>query len=104
MRTIDSDQRIKALLARRDFGSPVTVHGWVRTKRDSKGGFSFVHVNDGSSLDSLQAVADGNLDNYESEILEVNTGCAVRVSGTLVESGGKGQDREIQANTVFDSG
>jgi len=80
--------------------APVTIEGWVRSRRTSKGGFSFIHVNDGSSMDSVQAVADGALSNYESEVIEIGTGCAVRITGTLVESGGKGQDREIQAKTV----
>jgi asparaginyl-tRNA synthetase len=80
--------------------SEVIIEGWARSRRTSKGGFSFIHVNDGSSLDSLQAVADGNLPNYTSEILEISTGCAVRIHGTVVESGGKGQDREIQAASV----
>jgi asparaginyl-tRNA synthetase len=78
----------------------IVIEGWVRSRRTSKGGFSFIHVNDGSCFDSIQAVADGALDNYESEILHISTGCAVRIEGTLVESGGKGQDREIQARTV----
>jgi len=76
-------------------GSTVTIAGWVRTRRTSKGGFSFVAVNDGSSFDSLQVVADDRLDNYSSEIAELGTGCAVEVTGTLVESTGRGQDREI---------
>ncbi len=80
--------------------APITIEGWVRSRRTSKGGFSFIHVNDGSCMDSVQAVADQNLSNYEAEILEMGTGCAVRISGRLVESGGKGQDREIQAETV----
>ncbi len=81
-------------------GSEVIIEGWVRSRRTSKGGFSFIHVNDGSCLGSLQAVADGKLVNYESDVLQIATGCAVRIRGKLVESGGKGQDREIQADTV----
>ncbi len=80
-----------------DLGEAVTVEGWVRSRRTSKGGFSFIHVNDGSSLQSLQVVADGKLPNYESDIAELTTGCAVRVEGTVAESQGKGQDREIHA-------
>jgi asparaginyl-tRNA synthetase len=83
-----------------ELGKEIVVEGWVRSRRTSKGGFSFIHINDGSALDSVQAVADGALANYEAEILEISTGCAVRVTGTLVESGGKGQDREIQARSV----
>ncbi|HEY5647444.1 MAG TPA: asparagine--tRNA ligase [Pseudomonadales bacterium] len=81
-------------------GAEVVIEGWARSRRTSKGGFSFVHVNDGSALDSIQAVADDKLSNYESEVLNISTGCAVRITGKLVESGGKGQDREIQARSV----
>ncbi len=81
-------------------GEPVTVAGWVRSRRTSKGGFSFVHVNDGSSLDSLQVVADESLPNYTSEVVELGTGCAVRAHGIVAESQGKGQDREVKATTL----
>ena len=80
--------------------SDVEIRGWVRSRRTSKGGFSFIHIHDGSCFDTIQAVADGALDNYESEIAELVTGCSVVVRGTLVESQGKGQDREIQAREV----
>ncbi len=83
-----------------DIDTDVVIEGWLRSRRTSKGGFSFLHVNDGSCLDNIQAVADGELDNYEAEIMELNAGCAVKITGTLVESAGKGQDREIQAHTV----
>ena len=78
----------------------VTIKGWVRSLRTSKGGFSFIHVNDGSSLDNIQAVADNQLGNYEEEILAINTGCSIILQGCVVASTGKGQDREIQANSV----
>ncbi len=78
----------------------VTIEGWVRSRRSSKGGFSFIHVHDGSCFDTLQAVADEKLANYESEIAEICTGCSIRITGRLVESQGKGQDREIQAENV----
>jgi asparaginyl-tRNA synthetase len=81
-------------------GSPVIIEGWVRSRRTSKGGFSFVHVNDGSCFASLQIVADETLPNYGSEVVELGTGCAVRVAGTVAESQGKGQDREVQAHSV----
>jgi len=81
-------------------GSPIVIEGWVRSRRTSKGGFSFVHVNDGSCFGSLQVVADGGLPNYEAEVVELGTGCSVRVTGTVAESQGKGQDREIQAERV----
>ncbi len=78
----------------------VTIQGWLRSRRTSKGGFSFLHLHDGTCFDAIQVVADGDLPNYESEILELSTGCAVRVEGTVVESSGRGQDREIKATAV----
>jgi asparaginyl-tRNA synthetase len=81
-------------------GQSVTIKGWVRTRRDSKGGFSFLAVNDGSSFDSIQVVAANTLPNYSNEILHLTTGCSVIVTGTLVKSQGKGQAYEIQASEV----
>ncbi len=92
---------IKAIL-RHDIpvDTDVTIEGWVRSRRTAKAGFSFIHVHDGSCFDTLQAVADGDLPNYATEIEAIATGCSVRISGKLVESSGKGQDREIQAKSV----
>jgi asparaginyl-tRNA synthetase len=76
----------------------ILVKGWVRTRRDAKG-VSFLEINDGSSLNNLQAViaesalADGSLTG-------VSTGAAVEVEGALVESPGKGQRWEVQATQV----
>jgi asparaginyl-tRNA synthetase len=81
-------------------GNAVTVEGWVRSKRDSKAGISFIAVHDGSSFDPIQAVVPEELGNYQDEVLHITTGCAVRISGTLVESQGKGQQFEIQADGV----
>lgn len=81
-------------------GEIVTIRGWVRSKRDSRASISFIEVNDGSAFGSIQAVAPAALDNYESEVLHITTGCAVSISGTLVESQGKGQSVEIQAAEV----
>ena len=81
-------------------GSHVTVRGWLRSKRDSKAGISFLAVHDGTSFDAIQAVVPDTLANYESELLRLSTGCAVIVSGELVESQGKGQSVEIQASAV----
>src|SRR3982751_6711918 len=80
--------------------STVTVKGWVRTRRDSKGGFSFVAVNDGSCFDSIQVVAPNTLSNYADEVQKLTAGCAVVVGGKLVKSQGKGQAYEIQADRV----
>ena len=81
-------------------GSQVTVKGWLRSKRDSKAGISFLAVHDGTAFDAIQAVVPNDLPNYESEVLKLSTGCAVVVSGELVESQGKGQSVEIQATQV----
>jgi asparaginyl-tRNA synthetase len=80
--------------------STVTVKGWVRSKRDSKAGISFIAVHDGSCFDAIQAVVPSELDNYTTDILPITTGCAVIVEGTLVASQGKGQSVEIQASRV----
>lgn len=100
MRSIPPASRVRALLQRTDYGAPVVVHGWVRTRRDSKAGFSFLEINDGSSLKGIQAVAGKDLPNYDSEVLRLTTGCSVRIEGTLAESPGKGQAVEIAATRV----
>ena len=81
-------------------GSPTTIQGWVRTRRDSKAGFSFIQVNDGSSISNLQVVADQALPDYQDTILKLTAGCSIRCHGTLVESKGRGQAFEIQAAEV----
>lgn len=81
-------------------GSEVVVQGWVRTRRDSKAGMSFVNVHDGSCFDALQVVAPNTLPNYQSTVLHLTSGCAVRVRGEVVPSQGKGQNVEIQAREV----
>jgi asparaginyl-tRNA synthetase len=81
-------------------GTDVAVRGWVRTRRDSKGGFSFVQVNDGSCFDSIQAVCPNTLANYSSEVARLTAGCAVEITGALVQSQGKGQSYEIQGSNV----
>jgi len=81
-------------------GKKITVMGWVRTRRDSKGGFSFIEINDGSCLSNLQVIADGSLANYEDEVLKLQTGCALRVTGEVVTSKGKGQKVELRAEEI----
>ncbi|MEM7016726.1 MAG: asparagine--tRNA ligase [Pseudomonadota bacterium] len=78
----------------------VTIQGWVRTRRDSKAGFSFVNVHDGSCFDPIQVVVENTLDNYDSEVLHLTTGCAVTVTGQIAASQGKGQQYEIAATQV----
>lgn len=92
--------RIAEILTSGDIGSETTVMGWVRTRRDSKGGFSFIEVNDGSCLQSLQVIANDKLPNYRDQLLKLQTGCSVRASGTIVASPGKGQRVELQADEI----
>ncbi|MEY4922457.1 MAG: asparagine--tRNA ligase [Pseudomonadota bacterium] len=80
--------------------SEVTVHGWVRTRRDSKAGLSFVAVYDGSCFDPLQAVVNNTLPNYQNEVLHLTTGCSVEVTGMVVSSLGEGQHFEIRATAI----
>lgn len=81
-------------------GDTVTVKGWIRTRRDSKAGFSFLSVYDGSCFDALQVVVDKTLGNYDADILKLSAGCSVEVTGDVVASQGKGQSFELQAQTV----
>jgi len=85
-------------------GAELTVRGWVRTRRDSKAGLSFVHVSDGSCFAPIQVVADKALENYERDVLRLGPGCAVACTGKLVRSQGKGQAFEIQASRIEVSG
>ncbi|RZZ87681.1 asparagine--tRNA ligase [Pseudoxanthomonas winnipegensis] len=89
-----------ALAGKLPAGGEVTVRGWVRTRRDSKAGLSFVNVSDGSCFAPIQVVAPNTLPNYESEVKHLTAGCAVIATGTLVASQGQGQRFEIQAESV----
>lgn len=81
-------------------GQTVTVQGWVRTRRDSKAGLSFINVSDGSCFAPVQVVAPALLGNYESEIKRLSAGCSVRATGTVTASEGQGQSFELQASTI----
>lgn len=81
-------------------GQQITLRGWLRSRRDSKAGISFLALNDGSSLASLQIVAPAGLPNYESEVLQLTSGCSLIATGELVASQGKGQTVELQASAV----
>ncbi|MBL0212465.1 MAG: asparagine--tRNA ligase [Myxococcales bacterium] len=81
-------------------GAKVTIEGWIRTRRDSKAGLSFLAVHDGSCFDALQVVAPQELANYQADVLRITTGCAVRCIGELVASQGKGQSVELRADVV----
>ena len=92
-------ERIADLLGRESAGGTATARGWLRSVRHSKG-VSFLDVTDGSCLSGIQAVVNPELSNYETTVRSLGTGCAVRVTGELVESPGKGQRFEIRAEEV----
>ncbi|HBF43554.1 MAG TPA: asparagine--tRNA ligase [Desulfobacteraceae bacterium] len=92
--------RIVEILSSNMVGAQFTAMGWVRTKRDSKGGFSFIEINDGSCLRGLQIIADEKLPNYNNEVLKLQTGCSIKAIGTLVSSPGKGQKIELKADEI----
>lgn len=81
-------------------GKSIRLCGWVRTRRDSKGGFSFLEINDGTTLKNVQVLAEAKLPNYESEILQIGIGSSVEIHGEVVASPGKGQATEIKAESV----
>lgn len=80
--------------------SRVTARGWVRTRRDSRNGFSFIELNDGSCLKNLQVVVDAGINGYEESIRQVTTGASVSVDGVLKASPGKGQRVELHAESL----
>jgi asparaginyl-tRNA synthetase len=88
------------LAGRAPIDNPVTLKGWVRTRRDSKAGISFVHVSDGSSFQPVQVVAPSTLANYADEVLHLTAGCAVEATGAIVASPAKGQPFEMQASAI----
>jgi len=81
-------------------GEITTVKGWVRTRRDSKAGISFLAIYDGSGFNPVQAVIANTLENYNSDVLSLTAGCSVAVTGEVVASQGKGQSFELQATKV----
>jgi asparaginyl-tRNA synthetase len=92
-------QRIRDILRNGQPNDAVTVQGWVRTKRELKE-FSFMEVNDGSSMTSIQVVIDATMANYENVLRCLNTGASIEVIGTLVLSPGEGQRVEVKASSV----
>ena len=80
--------------------APVTLRGWVRTRRDSKAGISFIHVSDGSCFHPVQVVAPAALANYAGEVLHLTAGCALQATGSIVPSPAKGQPFEMQASEI----
>ncbi|HYT88273.1 MAG TPA: amino acid--tRNA ligase-related protein, partial [Gemmataceae bacterium] len=81
-------------------GRNVQVHGWVRTRRDSKGGFSFIELNDGSCHANLQIIANQALPNYEAEIKKLGPGASITAVGEVKVSPAKGQPTELHASGI----
>jgi asparaginyl-tRNA synthetase len=97
MDTVSTKAALSGSLA---VGTRVNLNGWVRTRRDSKAGLSFIHLSDGSCFDPIQVVAESSLSNYATEIQRLTTGCSIEVVGTLKESQGQGQKFELLAEQV----
>jgi asparaginyl-tRNA synthetase len=95
-------EKLSVLDARQEvaIGKTCLLQGWVRTRRDSKAGFSFIELNDGSSQGNIQVIADKSLTNYAGEIQKLTIGCSITVEGEVKESGGRGQKTEVQATKV----
>ena len=95
-------QKISVKAARDEsaIGKQGTLQGWVRTRRDSKAGFSFIEINDGSSQGNIQIIAESGLDNYESEVKHLTSGCSISAEGEIKESGGRGQKTEMLASRI----
>jgi asparaginyl-tRNA synthetase len=92
--------RVKDALKKSSVGEKVKLSGWVRTRRDSKAGFSFLELNDGSIINNIQVIAGSELENYQSEILKIGIGSSVEVEGEVVDSPGKEQATEVKASLV----
>jgi len=78
----------------------VSVQGWIKTRRDSKAGFSFIQLNDGSCFHNLQLVIPSSIANYDACVLKANSGCSLRAEGMLVASPGKEQSFEMQVQSI----
>ena len=91
---------VDALSGRIPVGTTILAQGWVRTRRDSKAGLSFIHLHDGSCFGTLQVVASQDLPNYTAQIARLSTGCAITVRGELIASEGQGQSVELRAEEV----
>src|SRR5262245_7198918 len=99
-------ERISVAQARTEtyIDKEVQLQGWVRTRRDSKGGFSFLEINDGSCMGNVQVIAEAALPNYESEIKHVGIGASVTVVGAVLKSPAKGQATEVKAKNIAING
>ncbi|PKL40830.1 MAG: asparagine--tRNA ligase [Spirochaetae bacterium HGW-Spirochaetae-1] len=90
---------VKTILTMTGSNQTLTVDGWVRTKRESKG-VSFLELNDGSTIKNLQVVVEAAYPGYEEILARINTGCSLSVQGRLVSSEGTGQTVEVKAENI----
>jgi len=90
---------IKHILKEKPLNQIVEVKGWVRTRRDTKG-LSFIELNDGSSLKNLQVICEQEMEEFDSLVRKITTGCAAVFKGCLTESPAKGQDVELRAEKL----
>ena len=95
-------EKLSVATARQEsaIGKNAKLQGWVRTRRDSKAGFSFIEINDGSSQGNIQIVAPGEMANYESDVKSLTAGCSITAIGEIKESGGRGQVTEMLADSI----
>lgn len=91
---------IDEIFKRKPLNRKAIVRGWVKTRRDSKAGFSFIIINDGSTIKDLQIIADKGLSNYRDQILHLTTGCSIEVKGEIVPSPGREQELELRAEEI----
>ena len=92
---------VDVLQGKHAVGTTLTVKGWIRTRRDSKAGISFLAIHDGSCFAPVQAVVPNTLSNYENDVLRLTTSCSVEVTGVIQASAGTGQQFEILADSVI---
>ncbi len=93
------NKSIFELLKLSPVGETVIVNGWVRTRRDS-GSLAFIEISDGTGADTLQLIAEDYLENYQTDVKRLTTGCAVQATGNLVESPAKGQRVELKVDKI----
>ncbi|MFH1216746.1 MAG: asparagine--tRNA ligase [Pseudomonadota bacterium] len=96
---MENNFRIKTILSEKPVTREITVQGWIKSRRDSKG-LSFLDVTDGSCLAGLQVLADSSLTNYDTDIARLTTGCSITARGELIASPAKGQDVELHAREI----
>lgn len=91
---------IKQLFNSGTIDSTITIQGWVKTRRDSKSGISFLHINDGSTITNFQLIVPDTLSNYKDEVLRLTAGCSISATGKLVGYEGKNQSIELHVDSL----